>query len=167
MHQLEDRRQFGIVQRAAIDVGHDLDAARIEFFHSARNLSNRRLDVVHRAPMRRTREALRIFRDDLGHAVIGDFRHVGRRFRRRHKFDRRHRKRQDLLIVGAELLHHLQPRIQIVKHGNFGPAPDRSLGGDHLHHLVEIGLGEDVRKDVDLFHEQTSSVGWNGGCAGP
>jgi len=108
------------------------------------------------------RKTILMLGDDLCHAVIGKLGHVRRGLRRRHIFDGRHRKGEDLLIIRSELFHHAKTRIQIVQHRNLEPAPDRGLVGDHIHHLVEIGLGENVRKDVDLLHGAVLETLWDG-----
>ena len=151
MHLLEDRREFRIVERAAVDVGEDLDAAGAQGLDRALHLLERRLDVVHRHRGDEAGEALRVLGDDLRHAVIGDARQLGRALGRGDEFDRRHRQGEDLLIV-AEFLHQPQARIEVVEHGDVGPAPHRRLVGNDLDHLVEIGFREDVREDVDLAH---------------
>ena len=152
VHRLEDRREFRIVERAAVDVGEDLDAARIQRLHRAADLGERVLHVVHADRGDKGGELVRVLRDDLRHAVIGELGKLARRGGRRHVFDRRQREGENLLIVRPELLHHPKARIEIVEDRDIRPAPNRRLVRDDLHHLVEVGLRENMRKNVDLLH---------------
>jgi len=95
---------------------------------------------------------------DVVHAVVRDARQLRRLRGAGHELDRRHRQREDLLVV-AELLHHAEPRVQVEEHRDRGPAPHRRLVGNDLDHLVEIGFGEDVGKDVELPHGVSLCLG--------
>ena len=60
-HDREDRLEFGLIQRAALDVGVELDAFCAQILDAAVNFLDHRIHVVHRQRRREAGEALGIF----------------------------------------------------------------------------------------------------------
>jgi hypothetical protein len=93
--------------------------------------------------------------DEIRHRVVGEPGERRRLVGPGHAFEGRHREREDLPVVGPKLLHHQEPRLQVVEHGDREPALDRPLVRGDLHQPVEVSPGEDVGVGVD-FHGRPS-----------
>jgi hypothetical protein len=91
--------------------------------------------------------------DDLRHAVIRDARERGRLLRPGEELDRRHRKRQHLLVP-REALHHAHPRIEVVEHRDGHPAlelaGENGIGLPDRLHPLEVRERQDVREYIEL-----------------
>ena len=74
------------------------------------------------------------------------------------RLDRGRRQREDLPVVGAELLEHPEAHVQVVQERNVEPAFDRAPVDDDLLKPIEKRLREDVIEHVD-FHGHGAANG--------
>ena len=70
---LEDGQEIGLVERTAIHVGKNLHADGAKIFYGALDLFYRGGGIIHRQGGHKSGKAIRMFGDELGQAVIGDF----------------------------------------------------------------------------------------------
>jgi hypothetical protein len=149
-HQVEEGHGFGSGQGPAKDVAEDLDPDCPEVFDGPFCLGKEALRIIHGQGCNETRETIRIFPDQFGHAVIGQFRQVCRNRGSTKGLDRQLREADDLNIIG-KLIHDPEPYVQ-VEDARDRPDPLVHVfaTGSKLDHLVEICFWKDVIKDVYL-----------------
>ena len=151
VHGGEERLELGPVQRLAADVGIDLHAERAELRDRALGLRGAGIGGRQRRLRDEGREALGVLGDQLGHAVVADPGELERDLgvALGHRFQRRHRQRDDLRVVG-ELVDHAQARVEIVDRLHRPRAPEHVLeaGADLLHALV-VGGRIEMRESID------------------
>ena len=149
-HQREQRQRIRRSERRAQDIGEDLHADRAELAHRAFGLVEQPLRIVHRQRSDESREAARVLRDQLGHAVVGEPRQLGGKRRRPEDFDRR-RAQADHLRIVAEQVHDAKARVEIDDRRDRTHALVHvpAVGRDLEHPVVEARR-KDVIEDVEL-----------------
>ena len=121
-HALEDREELGLVERPAVDVGEDLDAlARRARRWRGPSPPATPATLFIGSEATKHGKQVRVLRDDLGHAVVGEARELGGLSGAAEELDRRHRERQHLLVARAAL-HHLDALVQVPEHRDVHPA---------------------------------------------
>jgi hypothetical protein len=175
-HALEQCQVLRAIERLAVDVREDLDAARAEIADGALGFAHRGVGVAERQRRHEAREPVRMRPNQFRHAVVGGAGQVDAVLSGGKDFDRRRRDRQDLLIL-LEPIHHAEALVEIDQHRDVAhPLADVLERRRHAHHQLEIRSWVDVIEDVDLSHGliiaacgDTSIVGrsdWRcrGGC---
>jgi hypothetical protein len=101
---------------------------------------------------------VRVFLDQLGHAVVGDPRQLDRLLGRGIELDRRRRQGEHLLVF-REHLDDPEPDVQVVKHRHTPAslADVLEIASDSFDAFGITGRG-DVGKDVDLAHQPPAVV---------
>jgi len=110
------------------------------------------LGRVHGQRAHVAREAIGMFRTQLGEAVIGDAGEFRCRLRAGHRVERRQPKREDFRVV-VELIHHVEARVEIVDGAHALDALAdvlRAAGG--ARHLLEQAWREKMAEGVDVAH---------------
>ena len=149
-HALEHREEFRLVERAAVDAGENLHAARAELADCAIHLLQRRRHVVHGQGCDKRRELPRPARAHRRHVVVGDAGELGRKLRPADQLGPRQRERQHLLHL-RPLLEHGDARLDVPQHAQAPHALDDARVLEVGLHHVEVARGHDVVEDID-FH---------------
>ena len=107
---------------------------------------------VHRQQRRVADEVPGVLGDDLGEAVIGDARHLGRLVGGKQPLDRRQTMRQHLRIV-LELIDDAQAQIEIgERRDSPHPFAEVLLPRRRLQQRLVVALGKEMIVGVDVAH---------------
>jgi len=88
--------------------------------------------------------------DDLGHRIVGEPRQLGRQLWARDDLDGRGSQREHL-GVALVTVHDAEPQLEVDQHRDPAHALAHvQLRRGHREHPLEVRLGQDVGKDVDL-----------------
>jgi len=131
------------------DVGENLHAARAERLDRAFGFLDRSIHIVERHDCDKSRESIGMLPAKLRHRIVSDLRKLSRNLALRDVLYRRIGKRDDLPVV-AELIHLLEPQIEIEQlfHRAQPLAHVAELGRAALK-LLEKPVRKDMRVDVD------------------
>src|SRR6266566_1634861 len=146
-HRGKERLELWPVERLAVDVGVDLHADGAEVFDRALGLAHPAVGREQRRLGDEAREAVRVFGDDLGEAVVNKPDHILELLGFVHALGRRHRVGEDLRVV-VEHIDDPEALIEIMNARDFAhPLADvLMVTGEHL---GEIFLGDEMRVRVD------------------
>ena len=161
-HLLVQRKDLRRVDRPAVVVGEDLDAAEAQLLDRAVGLHQRRVDVVHRQRRARAAEAIRMLRDELRHLVVRDARALRRVLRIEDALEVGTGDRQQLDDVGI-LVHRSEPHVQIREAGvrvKVLAVLRREPLARPLVPLLEIARRQDMAEDVDHHAPHLSPRPW-------
>jgi hypothetical protein len=157
LDHLVERPEFGAVDRLAVDVGAELHGIGA-ILQRPRGLLCRGRRRVHRHHRRIARETVGMFRADFGQPVVGELRHVRRLVRTPEPVEHRQAEREDLRVVG-KLVDHLEPQIEIVERRDAAHAlADVFLARGRLDQGVEVALGAEMTKRIDVAHAAVPEV---------
>ncbi len=148
----EDREETRLVEAGTVDVGVKLEPVGVAVDEDTLGLLGGCLGRVHGQRAYVAREAIGMFRAQLGEAVVGDAGEFGCRLRAGHRVERRQPKREDFRVV-VELIHHVEARVEIVDGAHALDAFTnvlRTAGG--ARHLLEQTWREEMAEGVDVAH---------------
>ena len=148
---LEQREEPLVVERDPVDVREHLHANGFELDERALELGDALLRLIQRQRRDEAGKPVGVEANQVRHRVVGQRRQVERDLTVRvDRLDGRRRQRQNLPVVVAKLLEHLEAHVHVVQERDVEPALDRPLVDDDLLEPIEKGLREDVIERVDL-----------------
>ena len=156
-HQFEERQRFRRRQRRSKHVGEYLHADRAQLPDRVLRFLEQAIRIVHRQRRDECREAVRVPRHELGHALVGEPRQIGGHRRRSELLERR-RAQADHLRIVAEHVHDAEAFCEIDDAWDRPHAFVHVLAvGRDLEHPLVVALRKDVVEDVE-FHRSRPGI---------